>query len=370
MQVNLLLDGIFHGMKGQLKSVIYTFAAHPNINLKFYEPLNIFMPWTINNRMHDKYIISDKTLAIIGGRNIGDKYFAPEWYNKAVTNDRDIIIVNTDSNNLNSVLYKMSDYFNLIFNHKYSKPAKKRLTSIKYNKGYMKGEELKAKIKLIKDSNKELFDNNIDIMAISSPTNKVSFIHNPIQRFSKEPWSWYEISQLMKNAKQSIFIQSPYVIPSRQMTRGFVDKELIKNLNVSILTNSLASSPNIPGYSGYINHRKKIIDSGINVYEIQSKDSIHTKAFIIDEDLALIGSFNLDSRSTYLSTESMVVIHSSDVVKKVNEGLVDYKDQSLLVSSNYNYVPNKGIEKLESRFVKKFTIKLLSYILRKFEYLL
>lgn len=50
VEVNLLLDGIYHGLNRELKSIIYTFIAHPNMNLKFYEPLNLLMPWTINNR--------------------------------------------------------------------------------------------------------------------------------------------------------------------------------------------------------------------------------------------------------------------------------------------------------------------------------
>lgn len=59
VQVNLLLDGLFHGIKGEFKPIMYTFMLHPNMKLKFYEPFNPFMPWTFNNRMHDKYIIAD-----------------------------------------------------------------------------------------------------------------------------------------------------------------------------------------------------------------------------------------------------------------------------------------------------------------------
>lgn len=76
VKVRIVLDGIFHNLKSDLKPVIYAFEAHPNIELKFYEPFNLLTPRTWNNRLHDKMILVDQKLALIGGRNIGDKYFS------------------------------------------------------------------------------------------------------------------------------------------------------------------------------------------------------------------------------------------------------------------------------------------------------
>ena len=370
VQVNIILDGIFHGIKRDLEDVIHVFAFHPNINLKFYEPLNLFKPWTLNNRLHDKYIIADNKIVIIGGRNIGDKYFAPEWYNDKVTHDRDIVIMNTDENDHSSVLYQLKDYFDLIWNNEYAKPTEKRDSIIRYNKAIKKGDYLRKKARMTKKENLHLFGEELDLMALSSPTNKITLIHNQIERFSKEPWIWYEISELIKASKESIFIQSPYIVPTKKMISTFVDQKQNKDIQVSILTNSLYSTPNPPAYSGYINHRKSIVDAGINVFEIQSEDSIHAKSFVIDNDLLLIGSFNLDSRSVNLSTESMVVVHSLESVERFEEGIQEYMDQSLLVSSEYNYMPKEGVVEKEAPLIKRIVINFLSYITRWFEFLL
>jgi len=370
VKVNLLLDGIFHGMKWDLKDIIYTFAAHPNMNLGYYEPFNPLLPWTGNNRMHDKYIVADNKIAIIGGRNIGDKYFNPDWYNKKITNDMDIVIVNSSANSDDSVLNQLSGYYELIWNHPYTKPPVKNLSTRQYNKGVKKGQALKENARNKKEANKALFETKIDFMALSSPTNKITLITNPISRFSKEPRVWYEITQLMHTAKKSIFIQSPYVIPSRQMTKDYINKEIFKDIDVSILTNSLASTPNLPAYSGYLNHRKKIVDHNINIYELQSQHSTHGKSFVIDDNLVLIGSFNLDPRSVYLSTESMVAIHSSDLVKTFKDSTQEYVGHSLLVGPDYNYIPKSGVTEEKVGFIKKVLIKSLSYITRFFEYLL
>ncbi|HHX62515.1 MAG TPA: hypothetical protein GX707_17655, partial [Epulopiscium sp.] len=318
----------------------------------------------------DKYIVADNKIAIIGGRNIGDKYFNPDWYNKKVTNDMDIIIVHSDLNDDGSVLSQLSSYYELVWNHPYTKSPVKRLSTLQYNKGIKKGQALKENASKQKEAHKALFEKEIDFMALSSPTNKITLIHNPISRFSKEPRVWYEITQLMATAQKSVFIQSPYVVPIKQMTRDYIDKERFKDINVSILTNSLASTPNPPAYSGYLNHRKEIVDSNINVYELQSQHSTHGKSFVIDDDLVLIGSFNLDPRSAYLSTESMVAIHSSDLVQKFKEGTEEYVAHSLLVGPDYNYIPKAGVKEEKVSFVKKTFIKSLSYLTRFFEYLL
>lgn len=370
VEVNLLLDGMFHGLKGEFRSIIYTFILHPNMNLKFYEPFNPFKPWTLNNRMHDKYIIADDSIAIIGGRNIGDKYFAPDWYNKNITNDRDVILINTKPEDKESVLHQMSTYFDKIWNHKYSQSIDKHLGKIRNKKAMKKSDALKEKLRLAREEYREILEIPIDLMEISFPTNKISFIHNPIERFSKEPWCWYELTQLMKSAKRSIFIQSPYVIPSKGMIEGYINKEDVNDINISLLTNSMASTPNLPAFSGYLNHRKSLVDNDINVFEYQSKDSLHTKAYVIDDDLLAIGSFNLDARSAYLSTESMVVIHSAEAVEKLEMGLMDYIDSSLLVTQNYDYLAKDGVEEAYTSPFKRGILKLLSYAIRWFEYLL
>lgn len=309
-------------------------------------------------------------MPIIGGRNIGDTYFAPEWYDQKVTNDRDIIIINSNLEDKSSAVYQMSNYFNYIWNHKYSRPVNKIVYKIRHKMALQKSNELKEKLAQDQRLNQEVLQKPIDLMEFSFPTNKISFIHNPIQRFSKEPAVWYQITQLMKSAKKSVFIQSPYVIPSHSMVDGFLEKEDFINKDVFILTNSLGSTPNLPAYSGYLNHRKKIVDYGINILEFQSEDSLHTKAFVIDNELLGIGSFNLDHRSAFLSTESMVIIHSLEAVGKLEAGLEDYIANSLLVGKDYNYILKQNVAPTPVSPVKNRLINTFSYFIKWFEYLL
>ncbi len=370
VQVKLLLDGVLHGVRGNLRPIVYTFLLHPNMELKFYEPFNPLLPWTANNRMHDKYIIADNEIGIIGGRNIGDRYFAPDWHTENITHDRDVIIVNTKPGNPKSVIHKMTDYFEEIWHHKYSKSINRVILKVRRQMVKKKYEELREKFAVAKATYQEVLNQPVDFMKISFPTNKISFIHNPISRFPKEPWCWHEITQLIQSAQKSVFIQSPYVIPSRNMIKNYLDSKDFSDINISILTNSLASTPNPPAFAGYLNHRKKIVDMGINIFEYQSRDSLHAKAFVIDSDLFAIGTFNTDPRSTYLSTESMVIIHSSEGVKHLEEGLMGYMAESLTVDKNYGYSPSEDLEATPVKRSKILLLSFLSFWARLFEFML
>ena len=109
---------------------------------------------------------------------------------------------------------------------------------------------------------------------------------------------------------------------------------------------------------------------GFNVYEFQSKDSIHSKALLVDDDLVAIGTFNADPRSAFLSTESMLVIHSPEAASSFKEGLVPFFDSSLLVGEDYNYVLDSNIKEVKASFFKILLFKVASLMVRLFDFLL
>lgn len=77
VKVKILLDGIiqFSNLNKNINKVFLGFVAHPNIEVKLYEPFNPFLPLSWNNRLHDKMILVDNKFALIGGRNIEDRFF-------------------------------------------------------------------------------------------------------------------------------------------------------------------------------------------------------------------------------------------------------------------------------------------------------
>lgn len=44
-------------------------ASHENIELKIYNPIHFYAPWKMQARLHDKYLIIDDQMYLLGGRN-------------------------------------------------------------------------------------------------------------------------------------------------------------------------------------------------------------------------------------------------------------------------------------------------------------
>lgn len=63
--------------------------------------------------------------------------------------------------------------------------------------------------------------------------------------------------------------------------------------------------------------KKKILNTGADVYELMNEVPVHTKAVLLDDRLSIVGSYNLDMRSTYLDTELMLVIDSKELNQQI-----------------------------------------------------
>ena len=364
VQVQLLLDGIFHNLKGKMKDTMYTFVQHPNIEIKYYEPLNLLKPWTWNNRLHDKLILIDNEYAIIGGRNIGDKYFIQENQESAVK-DRDVLIINSDQLDVdNSVVSDMKTYYNELWMHEFSKYPVQKLSKRQQRKGKDQKEWLLKNLQQLTHIHPNVFNQAINWDHLSIPTKKISFIHNPIQRLNKDPWVLSDITNVMKEAENSFTMESPYIIPTQKMM-NHLDQISIPAENVTIMTNSIASTPNLLAFSGHIRHTDKIISNGFNLLEYKGTGSIHGKTYIFDDRISMIGSFNADARSSFLSTESMVVIDSTEFADHLNKEMLHRFPESLATSEM-----NAPIQEENASFTKKLLLKVLSYITTSYQHLL
>lgn len=369
VKVRVLLDGIFNSLSGELKDTIYGFYVHPNIDLKFYEPFKALSPITWNNRLHDKIIIADENLALIGGRNIGDKYFLQDLMKEDYVKDRDVIIYNEKVEiDSPSVIDDMKAYYNQLWNYRNAKTPRKTLKARHVEKGKAFNE--KSRKEYISFQNQYGQDNNhIDWYKNTIATESIKFVHNPIGIANQDPWCLREILDLASEAKESVILQSPYIIPSRNM-RSKLSEYDIDFEKVIILTNSLASSPNPFAIAGYSNRRKIIVDTGMKVLEYQGPESIHGKTYIIDDSISIIGSFNFDARSSYINSESMVVITSKEFTNILKEEVQIDMDNSLRVSKDYSYLDKEDLEEKKVSIFKRGLIFFLSKISLFLEYLL
>ncbi len=369
VQVRILLDGIFHNLRGSYKDILYSLESHPNIEFKLYEPFNLIKPWTWNNRLHDKHIIVDDRMVLTGGRNIGDRYFIDND-NKSMVRDRDVLIINTDlGQSKKSSIYEIKSYFDWIWNCQYSKKPKIHLSEYRKVKGENKKEELEEYIQDMKKTYPHIFNTHINWLKKSVSTNKVTFIHNPIGRFNGQPKILWELSQFIKDAKESVVIQSPYVVPNREMIE-YIPPSYTEGKEITVLTNSLNTTPNFFGMAGYIRRKDDVESFADYLYEYQGKGSIHGKSCIIDNRISLVGSFNIDPRSAFLNTESMVVIDSEEFCEILNNNIDRIIDQSELVNKDHVSTEKENQGDKSTPLIKRIIIKGLSKIAFLFEHLI
>lgn len=74
VQIQILIDGMDGTLNLSHSPLLGALTTLPNVEAKLYNPLNLLKPWRLNYRMHDKYVISDDTAYLLGGRNTNDLF--------------------------------------------------------------------------------------------------------------------------------------------------------------------------------------------------------------------------------------------------------------------------------------------------------
>ncbi len=148
------------------------------------------------------------------------------------------------------------------------------------------------------------------------------------------------LARLVESANERIVIQSPYLVLSdkamdlsRQITA--------RGVTVRINTNSLASTDNLPAFSGYRNLRSRLLKLGLQIYEyrpdpdVQRKlmqrsapaagkapvFALHAETLVIYSKTVYIGTFNFDPRSENLNTEVGAIIHDEALARAVEASI-------------------------------------------------
>jgi len=137
-----------------------------------------------------------------------------------------------------------------------------------------------------------------------------------------------------------------------------------------MLINSTAGGDNVMASSDYTFNKPKVIKTGVQIYEFQGEHSMHDKSVLIDDDISMIGSFNVDMRSAYLDTEVMLVVHGTEFNKQLESYMYAMQDKSLPVREDGSYGTNGNVIPLEISTGKKMLYNVTSVVFQLFRYLL
>lgn len=182
---------------------------------------------------------------------------------------------------------------------------------------------------------------------------------------------------LIKQAKSSIDIQTPYLITT-ELSRNLFKEAVKRGVKIRILTNSLASTDNIEAFSSYQSDRRKLLETGVGIYEFRPDAAerteimtgelqetlshkpifgLHAKSMVIDKQTTVIGTFNLDPRSANLNTECIVIVRSDKISKGVLDGMeVEFLPENSW-QTTFDYNPDKEVNKVKR--LKTWTRKII-----------
>lgn len=358
VQIRLLLDG-YNGA-GALKdsAELQALSAHPNVQLRLYNKLNLLTLWDANYRMHDKYLIVDREMYLLGGRNTNDLFLGN--YSATPNIDRDILVVNSS---MEGSAGQLVNYFHQVWSldccseEDYAPSARTKMTQA----------QMKIHYEDMKWTYIEAFDFT-NWQGETIPARGVSLLTGEIQPKVKAPTLWKKLVLSMSQG-QDVLIQTPYVICGEEM---YDDLSALRagGTKVTILTNSPETGANPFGCTDLQNQRKNIVSTGANLLEYAGAHSIHAKLILIDDSISIVGSFNLDMRSAYLDTETMLMIDCPELNAQLREQMGVMAEQSLRRTPTNEEIPGPNYQPGELSFWQSVAYFLLRIFEGLFRHLL
>lgn len=352
VKIQLIVNGLSNNTRES--SSLQLLTGYDNVEIKQIGGINLLKPWEMNNVVHDKLLIVDDSYLLSSGRNISDRFMIPSE-TKGVTRDMDVVIQSDGDRSKEGVLFQGKTYFNELWMSQSGKVVKDYPDSSKKRK---KEREYQAGIEQSRERNKVLLQHKVlDNMALFE-VDKGYLVHNPTDQLVKVPVVWQQMTHLMNQSEKHVELMSPYVVMTNPMW-SFV--HIPKEREFTVYTNSGGTSLNIFAFGGYLTQKKTLQKMG-NIWEFQSKDSIHQKAFAVDDTVFGIGSLNTDSRSAFLSHENMVIVKSKGGADQLQSIMKDYENQSLKATGLFSYAESDKVEESKVSFFKQMLLLLFSLI--------
>ena len=254
--------------------------------------LNIFM----NNRDHRKIMIIDGKVGFTGGYNLADEYFNithPYGYWK----DTGVKLTG-----------RAVQSFTMMFLEMWNVMGQADTDYEKYLQASQNGTE---------DGNVQKASGYVQPYA-DSP-------------LDGEPVGENVYLNLIKTAKKRLYVATPYLIISDEMTRelGLAAK---RGVDVRVFTPGIPDKKIIYGvtrsyYSG-------LVRQGVRIYEY-TPGFLHAKQMLCDEDTAIVGTINMDYRSLYHHFENGVWMHGCDAIRDIETDFDKLLQDSEEVTDKY-----------------------------------
>ena len=344
VRVRLLLDDFY---TTGLDPLLQGLSTEKNVEVRLFNPfvngrarstsrwIDFFANFSrLNHRMHNKLFIADGAMAIAGGRNLADEYFLRS--DTANFIDFELLMAGP-------VVTQSAAVFDMYWNSEVVYPLH-RVTVSSDGPDALAAAFEQATGPRFAPAPDPLSDTDLlgdpplgaqlaagNVEWIRAPASASADIPDKALGGRQDAETLAQRSHAMFTlAKQRVQIVSPYFIPGDDgMARIRSVRE--RNVEVSVVTNSLADSDEPLVNINYNRYRVDLLKLGVELYEMsteqlkrnrqirdllkKARGRLHAKLALIDREWVLLGSMNLDPRSARLNTEFGVTVRSHDLTQ-------------------------------------------------------
>ncbi|MCP3055643.1 phospholipase D family protein [Aurantimonas marianensis] len=349
VHVRVLLDDL-HASGTRL--LVKTLASHPLVAVRIYNASitrrAYFLHWLfafarLNRRMHNKALVVDGAVAIMGGRTLGNAYFGlAELMN---FRDCDVLIAGPSAAAVATSVQKYWDSELAMPSSAFGVEERAQSAMVDRHLELLHEEISDQRAGVAKETDPEAVARAANIPSIqalladlvwcpSSIVDDHPGIAGPDHRKVAG-----RIADLTAAAEETLEIESGYLIPGRDGVRRFAAL-VDRGVKVRVTTNSFATNDVLAAQAGYAKYRHALLDAGVAIHELKLNApvrrvasllhgsiagsqahediaaSLHSKVMLVDGRLSMIGSFNLDPRSALDNSEVVLLVQGPEFARR------------------------------------------------------
>ncbi len=282
VDVRLIYDDI--GSVGLLSLGHITELVKAQIKIVIFNPFVPVMAVAMNNRDHRKILVVDGHVAYNGGINLADEYINEDdrlgvWKDTGIRLEGEAVTS-----------------FTLMFLETWNAFC-------------------------LDNQRVEDLNNYISKLSMNSDGFVIPYGDSPLDRENLGENVYIEV---LSHATNYVTIFTPYLIISEKMIYA-LQMAAKRGVDVRLLT------PGIPDkkivYRMTRSYYKDLLLAGVRIYEF-TPGFLHAKSFLCDDELAVVGTINLDYRSLYLHFECATLLYKTSSISKLKEDTLETISQS------------------------------------------
>jgi putative cardiolipin synthase len=348
VRVRLLLDD--NGIPG-LDPILAELDALETVEVRIYNPFTLRQPKLLsygfdfprlNRRMHNKSFTADGVATVVGGRNVGDIYFA---YGPGTH------YIDTDVLSLGPAAADVGAMFDAYWNSASSYPASLILDPMPEGTATLDAAVAAARADAAAAPYVEAIRSSALVTDLVARTAPVEFVEmslvadDPVKtlgRLDETDLLAHRLDQILSEeglgAREHVDLVSAYFVPGERGV-ALLTRLAAQGAAVRVLTNSQEATDVSAVHGAYAPYRMPLLEGGVAILELKadpalpavewsfqdilggSASSLHSKVFAVDDAYAFIGSFNFDPRSYRLNTEMGFLVQSPTLARAIREAV-------------------------------------------------